>query len=175
MRAFSPCFLLLLLVLGHTPAWADEVTDAQSLLKRGETARALQRIEARVAAKPQDAQARFLQGVILTELKRSDDAKAVFRQLTIEFPQLPEPYNNLAVLYAASGHFEEARQALEAAIRANPKYGVAYENLGDIYAQLASNAYDKAAAISPNASLNSKLRLARELTGDAQIPPTGKL
>ena len=169
MRSFS--LALLLLTLCPLASIADDLSDAQALLKRGEPTRALQKLETHIAAKPQDAQARFLQGVVLTELTRTEEAKAVFRQLTVEFPEFPEPYNNLAVLYAASGNFDVARQALESAVRANPKYGTAHENLGDIYAQLARSAYDKAAELESTAALQRKLRLAREL---AEGAPAGK-
>jgi tetratricopeptide (TPR) repeat protein len=40
----------------------------------------------------------------------------VFTKLTDDYPELPEPYNNLAVLYAAAGQYDKARAALEMAI-----------------------------------------------------------
>ena len=55
-----------------------------------------------------------------------------------DYPELPEPHNNLAVLYAQKGDYELARDELEAAIGAAPDYAIAYENLGDIYARLAA-------------------------------------
>ena len=64
---------------------------------------ALARADAQLAKNPKDAQLRFVRGVILTELKRPAEARAVFQRLTEEFPELPEPYNNLAVLYAGEG------------------------------------------------------------------------
>jgi len=57
---------------------------------------------------------------------------------------MPEPYNNLAVLYAAEGQERKAAEALEQAIRTNPSYTTAHENLGDLYARMASEAYAKA-------------------------------
>ncbi|HKY02537.1 MAG TPA: tetratricopeptide repeat protein [Burkholderiales bacterium] len=156
--------LLFVMLSAATSLQADELSDAQKLLQRGKPTEALARVEARVAAKPDDAQARFLRGVILSELGRTDEAKQAFRQLTVDFPEFPEPYNNLAVLHAAAGDYDSARQALEAAIRVNPKYATAHENLGDIYAELARRAYDKAAVLKPGArALHSKLALATEL------------
>src|SRR5438093_2806195 len=77
---------------------------------------------------------------------------------------MPEPYNNLAVLYAGQGDYQKARKALETAIRTHPSYAVAHENLGDIYATLASQAYDKALQLdSGNAAARKKLALIKEL------------
>lgn len=84
--------------------------------------------------------------------------------MTEDFPELPEPYNNLAVLHAASGQIDRARELLETALRHDPSYFTAHENLGDIYVRLALRAYERAAAgarAEPN--LQRKLRLAREL------------
>jgi Flp pilus assembly protein TadD len=55
-----------------------------------------------------------------------------------DYPELPEPYNNLAVLYAQQKQFDKARTALEMAIRIHPGYATAYENLGDLHSRLAS-------------------------------------
>ena len=81
---------------------------------------------------------RFLRGVILTEQGKQAEAIAAFTQLTQDFPELPEPYNNLAALYAAQSQFDKARAALEMAIKLNPSYATAHENLGDVYARLAA-------------------------------------
>ncbi|HEY9025308.1 MAG TPA: tetratricopeptide repeat protein, partial [Burkholderiaceae bacterium] len=81
-----------------------------------------------------------------------------------DYPDLPEPYNNLAALYAANGDYGRARVTLEQAVRANPGYAIAHENLGDVYAALASQSYAKARQLDPtNAALDNKLALAREL------------
>jgi len=79
---------------------------------------------------------------------------------------LPEPYNNLAVLYASQGQYEKARVALESSIRTHPSYATAHENLGDIYAKLASQAYDKALQLdSSNTGAKTKLAMISELIG----------
>ena len=85
-----------------------------------------------------------------------------------DYPDLPEPYNNLAVIYASQGQYDKARGALEQSIRTHPSYATAYENLGDVYAKLASQAYDKALQIdSTNPAAKNKLALVRELVGGA--------
>ena len=146
------------------PAFADELKDIQQLVKRSQFPQALEKVDAYLGDKPKDAQARFLKGVIHTELNQPEAAIEVLSKLSEDYPELPEPYNNLAVLYAQQKQYEQARVALETAVRAHPSYAIAYENLGDLYAKQASEAYDKAARLdSKNASAQRKLALTREL------------
>lgn len=148
-------------------AQASEVSDINKLMHAGQYAEALTRTDAILTRHPRDAQIRFIKGLILAEQNRSSEAIAIFTKLTADFPDLPEPYNNLAVLYAASGQYEKARTTLDMAIRTNPTYATALENLGDIYAKLASQAYDKALQIDPgNSAAQPKLTLVRTLAGN---------
>ena len=143
---------------------ANDVDDINTLLKAGKQAQALTKVEQALTTKPRDAQLRFLKGVIQTELGKPQDAIGTFTSLTQEYPELPEPYNNLAVLHASGGQFDKARAALEMAIRTNPSYSTAHENLGDIYANLASQAYSKALQLGGSTTtLQPKLTLIREL------------
>ena len=143
---------------------ADDYQESSRLLKEGRRTEALDRVNTFLTQHPKDARARFLKGVILTEQSKTDDAIKVFAELTQDYPELPEPYNNLAVLYASQGDYQKARAALETAIRTHPSYAVAHENLGDIYATLASQAYDKALQLdSANAAARKKLALIKEL------------
>jgi Flp pilus assembly protein TadD len=148
------------------PVCADDVQEAAKLLKAGQHKQALDLVNKVLAAKPRDAQARFLKGLIFTEQGKSKDAIEIFTKLTQDYPELPEPYNNLAVIYASQGQYEKARAALEQSIRTHPSYATAYENLGDVYAKLASQAYDKALQIdSSNTAAKNKLSLVRDLVG----------
>lgn len=163
---------VLLLALSALVARADTLDDAHRLLKQGQFGPALEKTDQILASKPKDAQARFLKGLILTEMNRYNEAIAVFTKLTEDYPELPEPYNNLAVLYAQQKQYEKAKNALEMAIRTHPSYATAHENLGDIYARMASQAYDKALQIdSSNTSAQSKLALIRDLMS-ASAPPS---
>jgi tetratricopeptide (TPR) repeat protein len=126
----------------------------------------MEKVNAFLVTKPKDAQARFLKGLILAEQGNTADAITVFTRLTEDYPELPEPYNNLAVLYAGQGEYEKAKNELEMAIRTNPTYATAHENLGDIYAKMASQAYDRALQLeknNSNANTQTKLALIREL------------
>ncbi|MRD47381.1 tetratricopeptide repeat protein [Caenimonas koreensis DSM 17982] len=145
-------------------AWADDYAEVTKLLRAGKPADAIAKADQYLAAKPKDPQMRFLKGVVQAEAGRVPDAISTFTKLTEEYPELPEPYNNLAVLYAGQGQFEKARATLEAAIRTNPSYSTAHENLGDVYAKLASQAYSKALQLdATNTGLQPKLALIREL------------
>jgi Flp pilus assembly protein TadD len=156
--------LLAVLVAAAFPARADELADVQRLYYAGQAATAMQRVDQALATNPRDPQMRFLKGVMLTDAKRNMEAIAVFQKLSDEFPDLPEPYNNLAALYAAQGDYAKARAALEQALRMNPNYATAHENLGDVYAALAAQSYARAQKLDPaNVTVAPKLALVRDL------------
>lgn len=129
-------------------ASADNYGEIAQLYKKGQKDKALEMLDAYLGKLPNDAwgrnvtQAHFLKGVILAEQKRTQDAIRVFTKLTQDYPALPEPYNNLAALYASQGQYEAARDVLERAMHTNPSYSTAHDNLNDIYARLSSQAYD---------------------------------
>ena len=146
------------------PVQADFLQDATKSLKQGQNAQALDQIDKYLSGNPNDAHGRFMKGVILTEMNRTQDAVGVFTKLTEDYPELPEPYNNLAVIYAQQKQYDKALQALEMAIRTQPSYATAHENLGDIYARMASQAYDKALQLdSSNSTAKTKLAMIRDL------------
>lgn len=154
----------LLALLSAVPAFADDSADIGKLIKTGQFPEALIKVDNALTQRPRDAQLRFFKGLILTEQSKNAEAITVFTKLTEDFPDLPEPYNNLAVLFASSGQYDKARAALEMAIRTNPTYATAHENLGDVYAKLASKAYDKALQLdSANSGAKSKLTMVRTL------------
>lgn len=160
----AACLVILLNSLVTAHAVTDDYQDARRLFTQGNYGPALDRVDAILSKQPKDARARFLKGLILTEQGKPDEAIGVFTALTQDFPELPEPYNNLAVLYAAKGQDDKARKALEMAIRTHPSYATAHENLGDLYAKMAREAYDKALQLdSTNTSAKTKLALVKEL------------
>jgi Flp pilus assembly protein TadD/ketosteroid isomerase-like protein len=159
-----PTFIALMF---SAPVFADDAADVNKLLRAGQFAEALNKTDAFLVKNPRDKQMRFLKGIILTEQNRNAEAITLFTKLTEDFPDLPEPYNNLAVLFASTGQYDKARTALDMAIRTNPTYATAHENLGDVYAKLASQAYDKALQLdSANSTAKSKLTMVRTLVGN---------
>jgi len=168
--------LALTALMGTGVVHADDYADITQLLKAGKASEALAKADQRLAANPRDPQLRFLRGVAQTDSGKQADAIATFTKLTEEYPELPEPYNNLAVLYANQNQLDKARTALEMAIRTNPSYATAQENLGDIYAKLASQAYNKALQLDANNanSVKPKLALIRELFSNEPGSKTGR-
>jgi tetratricopeptide (TPR) repeat protein len=159
-------------LLVTAPVLASEIQDINQQFRKGDLGGALTRANAYLAKNPKDAQARFLKGLILADQGKSAEAIQIFKSLTEDYPELPEPYNNLAVLYAAQNKYEDAKNALEMAIRTHPSYATAHENLGDIYAKMASIAYDKALQLdNANPTAQTKLALIKEIVGGQ---PRGK-
>ncbi len=152
--------------MGLAHAQTEDYAEVNRLIRAGQLSEALTKADQYLSSRPRDPQMRFLKGVIQTESGRAGDAIATFLKLTEDFPELPEPYNNLAVLYASQSQFDKARVALEMAIRTNPSYATAHENLGDVYAKLASQAYSKALQLDgTNTGVAPKLSLIRNLFG----------
>ncbi len=163
---FFSSIRLLALVLSciALPIQADEAADVSQLLRAGKLGEAMTKADAYLSTKPNDPQMRFLKGVIQRSSGKQPEAIATFTKLTEDYPELPEPYNNLAVLYAGQGQYDKARLALEMAIRTNPSYATAHENLGDVYARLASQAYNKALQLDgANTAVPPKLAQINEL------------
>lgn len=173
LRKLSIALALGALAIAPAAAQTDDYSEASRLFKQGSYPAALDKADAAIKANPRDARARFLKGLILTEQGKQVDAIKVFQSLSEDYPELPEPYNNLAVLYASQGQYDKARNALEMAIRTHPSYATAHENLGDIYAKMASQAYDKALALDKaNATAQTKLNLIKDLFSTSA--PRGK-
>lgn len=156
------------LVLSSVALAAGVSSQAQGMIEQGRAGEALKLLDDHLGKNPQDADARFTKGLALVRLERNRDAIRVFADLTRDYPQLPEPYNNLAVLYAAQGDYEKARDALEAALATHPSYATAHENLGDIYAALAGAAYNRALLLDEsNQLVRRKLALINQLDASA--------
>lgn len=155
---------LLVTALLATSAFADEYAPVNELLRNGQLSEAMVKAQQYLAKNPRDPQMRFLKGLIEQDSGRREAAITTYTDLIRDYPELPEPYNNVAVLYAGNGQFEKARDALEMATRNSRSYATAHENLGDVYARLASDAYSQAVQMDAgNTALASKLSLIRQL------------
>ena len=136
----------------------------ETMINEGQLNEALSLTNARLAEDRDNVNYLFLKGLILTRQNKLDAAKEIFIRLTQDHPELPEPFNNLAVIYAEQGDFNNAREALQMAINTHPSYATAQENLGDIYAKMASKAYNEALELDQdNASAREKLLLVGNL------------
>src|SRR3954463_11450118 len=169
-------FVLALGLSLSSAVWAqtDPLQDANQLFRQGQFDKAMERVNSYLASRPKDARGRFLKGLIVTEQNKPAEAIKVFTSLTEDYPELPEPYNNLAVLYASQGQYDKARKSLEMAIRTHPSYAIAHENLGDVYAKMASEAYDKALQLDRgNAAAQTKLAMIKDLFSGSVVPGKG--
>ena len=195
MRSFT--FLMLLVAALATPAalaqsdattdprefsegarkvYAQSLRDARRLIAEKKYTEAIAMLDKLSAERPREPQARFLKGLALSDSGKTNEAIAIFQAVLGDYPELPEPHNNLAVLYAQKGEYGLARDELEAAISAAPDYTIAYENLGDVYARLAVVNYEKAVARDArNKTAPLKLKLVRDVLAPAvaaAAPPT---
>lgn len=149
---FRPLFLALLCT-ALAPAAAqrgappDLAARVQEQLRLGQAPAALQTVDAALAGKPGDAALRFLRGVALMDLQRNAQASEVFTALAEEYPELPDPWNNLALLHVRAGQPELARQALQVALRNDPSHRTARLNLGEVHLMLAAQSWQQAAQV----------------------------
>lgn len=139
----------------YTNAQADAgqtkaLLETRELIELGKHEKAEDIIVLQLKKKPRDAQWRYLEALLKAEmgvsLKNKDilgNAVFLFERLSEEFPELPEPYNNLAVLYDKMGREQKAIDSFKLAILNNPDYALAYENLADLYLFLARETYLK--------------------------------
>lgn len=143
--------------------------DIQRLIRADQPAQAIERADAWLAQRPKDPQVRFLKGMAQTHLGDTEAAYTTYTELVRDYPELPEPQNNLAVLHAKAGRLDQARAALETAVQLNPGYAIAHQNLGDVYLRLASQAYRTSLKLSPTATLHNRLRALDALTTPAPL------
>jgi tetratricopeptide (TPR) repeat protein len=158
-------------VMPQGPAVRDNTPEIDASIAQKNWQASLTQLDARIASNPRDAQAKFKRATVLAHLNRDDEAIAAFTELTQLYPELPEPYNNLAALYAKQGQYTEARAALETATKVNPSYGLAYENLGDLYLRMANEAYRRAQSLGKTSATTAQ-RLA-DIQKIVSPPKTG--
>lgn len=152
---------------------ASNLDDATRLLRAGKHGEALKVLEAGLKRDANDPQLRFTKGLVLMEQKRTQEAIAIFLKLSEDYPDLPEPYNNLAVLYSQDNQFEKARAALNMAMKTNASYATALANLGDIHARMAAQSYGKAMNVQgQNVGAQSKLQALTAFAVPAPPAPT---
>lgn len=156
------------------PGLSVELAEAAKLIRDGQYEEARTKVDAVLAGDAKNPQARFIRGVIETDEGDGNEAIATFQGLTEDYPELPEPHNNLAVIWAKRGSYDKARIELQAALAINPDYAIAHENLGDVYARLAGVEFEHAATLDKaNKSAQTKLKLVRELftVSPSEAPP----
>ena len=148
-KIYLPLFLItaFFVCLSLNSYAGTNLEEIKILLKNGKYSRAEKLVNESIIETPNNPEFLFYRGIIETNIGKNNEAIETFRNLTENFPELPEPFNNLAVLYAEKGQFKLAKDILERAIKTNPSYLTAHINLGDIYTKMASEAYNKALEI----------------------------
>jgi len=137
-------FFLLSSLISFAQSNLDEI---KLLVKNGKYVRAETITNNSIKNNLNNPELLFYKGIIETNIGKNNQAIDTFRNLTERFPELPEPFNNLAVLYAEKGQYTLAKEILEQAIKTNPSYLTAHINLGDIFTKMASEAYNNALEI----------------------------
>jgi Flp pilus assembly protein TadD len=123
--------------------------EVRKLLRQAKYSQALLLVNKGLATNPRDPQMRFWQGYIFEQLGQPNMAQQVYLDLTREYPELAEPHNNLGVIYAANGDYPNAKASLDAALRANPNYAAAHENMGDLLLNMARQSYERSLSVEP--------------------------
>lgn len=159
--------VIVALLLAALPARAaDEAEAIRALLVRGDATSALERAERAAAAAPREPQWVFLRGVALMDLRRDAEALVLFERMTEEYPELADPWNNIALLQVRAGRLDAARGALETALRHDPAHRTARANLGLVHLMLAAQLWEALAASGPvDPQLVRRLQGVRALLG----------
>ena len=143
------------LIIEPDPVTKNAVpSDIEKLVKARKYQDAIDAINIRLKKAPRNVQLRYVKARLQIELRDFDGAKKTLIEITQQFPELPEPYNNLAAIAANQGKWIEARDYLELALKLRPSYSLAAANLGEVYVRLGAKAYEDAAA---NTQLNQRL------------------
>ena len=151
---------------GASPGQAVE--RAIVLVAEGRLGEARKVLEPVLDLRPDHPRAQLLDGILHAREGHVDQAIEVFERLSREHPEMPEPWNNLAVLLAVKGRLLDARDALEEALARRPGLAVAHANLGDVYDALARHSHMNAEAPEPSPSAEGMAT--REHREQSQVP-----
>lgn len=90
-----------------------------------------------------NVQLMFLEARAYTSKGDISKALEIYRRMTYRYPELAEPWNNMAVLQAQLGSLDEALSSLQMALSIRPDYAIANRNIGHIYNLLAQRSLQK--------------------------------
>ncbi|MGB6241093.1 MAG: tetratricopeptide repeat protein [Castellaniella sp.] len=129
-------------VTTHIAALIDggHAQDALDLIQKRESARAA---DAPIGA---DVQLEYQKARALAALGRHDQAQSLWRSMTENYPELPEPWNALAIEHVRQGQLQLALNALNMALASDPSFAPALENRGHVQMALAQESFAKARA-----------------------------
>ena len=142
------CLSIILCANLLVPVRADtEVHAVADLLKAGEYLAALTLLEDLKPLRPCDPDLLFLEARVYEIAGETDRAIALYEIVIKLFPDFPEPYNNLAALYATQGKLQRAEALLLRGLATHTTYRQLQKNLSRVYVARAAQAYQKALSI----------------------------
>ncbi len=149
---------------------ASSVEDIKLLIDGENYAEAAEIGEQLLIKHPGHARIQFLTAFAYQKTQKNWKAAYHYKKLILQHPELPEPRNNLAMIFIADGDYEKASQLLVDAINTHKSYAIAYQNLNQIYASMASEAYKQAVSDSADPP---KQRPIIELTALSKLDSIG--
>lgn len=123
---------------------ATELKQAKQLQSKGDLQGAFNQVNHYLVSNPKDPNGWLLYGISLINQNKLNEAADIFRKLSHLYPDSPEPYNNLAVVYARQGDNDKAVEVLLQAFETNPSYAQVQSNLKTVYSAMATQAYNRA-------------------------------
>jgi len=122
MQRFA-AIILGLLVNGTALAVAS-VPQMQQLITQKRFVDAASTGEQLLQQNPSHSQARFLTAYAYQMSAQTEQAIRLYQGLIEENPKLPEPRNNLAMIYLAQGDYDRASQLLVEALNTHSSYAI---------------------------------------------------
>lgn len=145
-------FILLFVFALPASVSANSLEQLQKQLQLQQYDRAATTGLALLRQSPDDLQTRFLTALAFQKNNQPEQARRYYEQIIQQYPQLPEPRNNLAMVYVKLGEHDRAIDLLIESLNTHPAYATAWQNLSNLYKGLASEAYRKALSEEHNTS-----------------------
>ncbi len=123
---------------------ADSISQLKGELEKKQYASAVVTGLSLLDEQPENLQLQFLTALALQNNNQQQLAIQHYQQIIKAHPELPEPRNNLAIIYLQQGQPDKAVDLLIASLQTHPAYATVWHNLSNLYKGLASEAYRKA-------------------------------
>jgi hypothetical protein len=136
--------LFVLILSCGTVFAASSIADLKKLIDQENYSEAAETGEELLLKHPGHARIQFLTAYAYQYNQQNWKAAQHYKKVILQHPELPEPRNNLAMIYIDDGDYDKASRLLVDAINTRKSYAVAYQNLNRIYTSMASEAYKQA-------------------------------
>ncbi len=153
--------IIILFLIGYAQfACADDKTEIQAFMARGDYQAALTKTDEALKINTLDESLLLLRGFLLLKLDRLDEATVYYQKLREVLKHNPEPGNNLGMAYRQQKKYLAAIRAFDETIRSFPNYTPAHINLGDTHIEIAKLRYQHGFETTGNVMLQQKAALA---------------